>query len=82
MTDFGPPVRLGKGPGGVLKIKRGGTGKQGNSGSAAKRFHLPPRQARPASGPVIWDPLDPVIVAYRQAHPRVEAAWRRWSPRV
>jgi hypothetical protein len=37
MTDFGPPIPLSSGKGGVIKIKRGGAARNGNSGSAHKR---------------------------------------------
>jgi len=30
----------------------------------------------PDRGPAIWNPRDPFIIAFREAHPRVEAAWR------
>jgi len=50
----------------IQKIKRGGTGKISNSGTAAGRFHTPIRQLRSPKdgkqipwrprGPVIWDP--------------------------
>ena len=32
---------------------------------------------KPPQSPAIWDPRDPFIVEYRDAHPRVEAAWRQ-----
>lgn len=37
MPDFGPPIQLHAGPGGVIKIKRGGAARNGNSGSANRR---------------------------------------------
>ncbi len=88
--DFGPPIRLKcspftRSPPAVTKLKRGGVGKQGNSGSVARRVHTFPRAVRdkvgkhvpwPDRGRPIWDPADPFIVAYRAAHPRVEAKWR------
>ena len=64
--------------GGSLKVKRGGTGKISNSGGSGrvKRTYTPARAIRdpkhhqkhlpwPARGKPIWDPRDPVIVAYR-----------------
>lgn len=36
VLSYGPPIRLGDGPGGVIKVKRGGTGKISNSGNAPK----------------------------------------------
>lgn len=82
--DYGPPIRLKrspfvKSPPTVTKLKRGGTGKQGNNGSGPKRTRTFPRAVRdpkngkhlpwPPRGKPIWDPTDPVIVAYREAHP-------------
>jgi hypothetical protein len=87
MTDFGPPIRIGGDkPGRTLKRKRGGIGKISNSGQHAKRARSPGRAIRdpknskhlpwPSRGKPIWDPRDPFIIAYRKAHPVVEAAWR------
>ena len=85
--DYGPPVQLRPGRGGTIRIRRGGAVRNGNSGTAPKRFYSPGRAIRaaphhikhlpwPSRGKPLWDPLDPIIVAYQQAHPRVEAAWR------
>jgi len=42
MTDYGPPFRIGGDkPGGVLKVKRGGTGGAGSSGNSKPRFYTP-----------------------------------------
>lgn len=49
MSDNGPirlPVSAFLRGGGVLKIKRGGPGKQGSSGSLQRRYHAPIRAAR------------------------------------
>ncbi len=84
MIDYGPPIRLGGDkPGGVIKIKRGGSGKTGNSGSA-RRLRAPVKGLRdfkkpgkhgggtllpkPPDGPAIWDPRDPFIIEYRKSH--------------
>lgn len=95
--DYGPPIRLPcspftRSPPAIMKLKRSGTGKQGNNGSGPKRVRNFPRAIRdpkngkilpwPAQGKPIWDPTDPVIVAYRAAHPRVEAAWCSRKPSV
>jgi hypothetical protein len=90
--DYGPPVCLsGNKPGGIIKLKRGGATRNGNSGTAPKRFYTPVRALRdvhgkhlpwPPRGNIIWDPRDPIIVAYRKAHPVISAAWRRYSSRV
>ena len=95
--DYGPPIRLPcspftRSPPAVMKIKRGGVGKQGNSGTAPRRTRTFPRAIRdpkngkhlpwPPRGKPVWNPTDPVIVAYRAAHPRVEAAWRSRKPSV
>lgn len=93
VLSYGPPIRLGDGPGGVIKVKRGGTGKISNSGNAPKRFYTAVKGLRhgkkpgkpgggtllpkPPASPPIWGPRDPFIIAYQQAHPRIEAAWRR-----
>lgn len=93
MTDsFGPPIRIGGDkPGRVLKRRRGGVGKISNSGTVPKRFHTPVRAVRdvhgkhlpwPPRGKIIWDPLDPFLIAYREAHPVVRAAWRKYSANV
>lgn len=92
MIDYGPPIRIGGDkPGGVIKIKRGGMTRNGNSGTAPKRCRTPVRAIRdvhgkhlpwPSRGKIIWDPLDPFIIEYRRTHPVVEAAWRRYSSRV
>lgn len=84
--DFGPPIRIGGDkPGGVIKIKRGGMTRNGNSGTAPKRFRSPGRALRdvhgkhlpwPPRGNTIWDPLDPFIIEYRRTHPIIQAAWR------
>jgi len=82
--DFGPPIRLPcspftQSPPAVTKLKRGGVGKQGNSGpsGAARRVRTPPRAMRnkvgvhvpwPDRGPAIRDPRDPFILAYQEAH--------------
>jgi hypothetical protein len=79
-------------PPAVTKIKRGGTGKISNSGNAPKRFRAfvkglrDPKKPgkhdggtllpKPPRAPAVWDPHDPLIIAHRIAHPRVEAAWR------
>ena len=80
MTDG--PIKL-KSPqnhhpvGGLLKIKRGGTGKIGSSGNAARRVRSPGRALRdhkgkhlpwPPRGKAIWNPRDPFIIAYRKEH--------------
>ena len=49
MSDNGPirlPVSAFRRGGGVLKIKRGGTGKQGSSGTLHTRYHAPIRAIR------------------------------------
>lgn len=47
MIDYGAPVDIGGDKkGGTIRIKRGGTGKIGNSGNAPKRFRIPGRQNR------------------------------------
>lgn len=84
--DYGPPIQLRPGNGRVLKIKRGGTGKISNSGNEKKRVRPPviairdPKSGKhlpwPPRGKPVWDPRDPFIIAYRKAHPVVEAAWR------
>lgn len=81
-----PVSRFRTSPPAITKIRRGGTGKIGNSGTAAGRFHTPTRQLRSPKdgkqipwrlrGKVIWDPTDPFIIAYQQAHPHTEARWR------
>lgn len=93
MLSYGPPIPLSKGPGGSLKIKRGGTGKISNSGNEKRRFHAacntiyrnhkkPGKRdggtliPKPPRARVIWDPTDPFILAYRQAHYAPTAAWR------
>lgn len=67
------PIQLHPGPGGSMKIKRGGTGKISNSGTV-RRVRPPVRAIRdpkgkhlpwPPRGKPIWDPRDPFIVAYR-----------------
>src|SRR5579864_6408035 len=89
MTDFGPPIQLRPGPGGIIKVRRGGAVGNGNSGNGPKRFYTPPRAIRnvhgqhqpwPRRGKVIWDPRDPFIISLRAQHP-APAAWRT-DPRV
>jgi hypothetical protein len=56
----------------IQKIKRGGTGKISNSGTAAGRFHNPIRQLRSPKdgkqipwrprGSVIWDPTPTIFI--------------------
>ena len=61
--DYGPPIRLKrspfvKSPPTVTKLKRGGTGKQGNNGSGPKRTRTFPRAVRdPKNGKHLpWPP--------------------------
>lgn len=50
-VDYGPPIRIGGSkPGGIIKIRRGGATRNGNSGTAPKRFHTPVRAIREAKG--------------------------------
>lgn len=93
MIDYGPPIQLSSGPGGIIKVRRGGAVGNGNSGNGPRRFHTVPRAIRnvhgqhmpwPPRGKVIWDPTDPFIIAYQQAHPRrieAEPRVRMWEPR-
>jgi hypothetical protein len=80
------PIQLRPGPGGVTKIKRGGTGKISNSGNEKKRTRPPvvalrdPKSGKhlpwPPRGAPIWDPRDPFIIAYRaQTRVRETSAW-------
>jgi hypothetical protein len=64
-SDNDDPIRMYKGPGGVIKIKRGGAASSGNSGAAHKRTRTPVRAIRnpegrhlpwPTQGKPVWDP--------------------------
>ena len=87
MTDYGPPIPLRKGKGGILKIKRGGTGKVSNSGNAAGRFRVPGRALRdvktgrqlpwPPRGAPIWNPADPFFI--ENPCTPVTRRQRRWT---
>jgi hypothetical protein len=90
VIDYGPPVPLRKGKGGVLKIKRGGTGKVSNSGNAAGRFYTPGRALRgkdgkqlpwPDRGAVIWNPTDPFFANHNCEVPtrRERRKARAWA---
>ena len=92
MIDFGPPINIGTGPGGVIKIKRGGGTRAGNSGGGQRRirqpvfarrdFHKPSKHGdyrhlpKPPDTPVIWNPTDPFIIQFQHSHQRPQAAWR------
>jgi hypothetical protein len=47
-----------------------------------KRTHDHRHEPLIPRAPAVWDPTDPIIVAYREAHPRVEAAWRFYGARL
>ena len=84
MDYYGPPIRLPcspftASPPAVTKLKRGGIGKQANSGSGPKRTRTFPRAVRdpkngkhlpwPPRGKPVWDPNnDPFIHALRKAN--------------
>jgi hypothetical protein len=74
----------------VQKIRRGGTGPVGNSGTAPRRTYTAVRAIRdpkngkhlpwPPRAKPIWDPRDPIIIAYQGTLPVPPVKARRVRP--